>query len=102
MSQFYLKEMPTVKKAQQMLRALNHPLRRRLMELISENSNKMNVTDMYVMLRLEQSVASQHLAILRSAGLVTTRRDGKQIYYSINDDRIKKVVGICEKLNDLK
>ena len=43
----------------------------------------MTVTDIYVKLRLEQSVASQHLAILRKAGVVQTERDGKFIFYSL-------------------
>ncbi|MEJ0102589.1 MAG: ArsR family transcriptional regulator [Bacteroidota bacterium] len=42
-------------------------------------------------MRLEQSVASQHLAILRKAGFVKTNRDGKFIYYSVNINRMDEV-----------
>ena len=55
-----------VKKAALVLRALNHKLRQQILKLIDE-SGKMTVTELYVKLRLEQSVASQHLAILRKA-----------------------------------
>ena len=76
-----------VKKAALILRALNHKLRQQIIKLIDEQG-KMTVTDIYVKLRLEQSVASQHLAILRKAGFVKTVRDGKFIYYSVNGSRI--------------
>ena len=49
------------------------------------------VTEIYVKLRLEQSVASQHLAILRKAGFVKTKRDGKFIYYAPNLPRIRQI-----------
>ena len=51
----------------------------------------MTVTDLYVKLRLEQSVASQHLAILRKAGIVSTERDGKFIFYTVNYKRIDEI-----------
>ena len=55
-----------------------------------------DVTELYVKLRLEQSVASQHLAILRKAGIVFTLRDGKFIYYSINYSGVKEI-NLCSK-----
>ncbi len=58
----------------------------------------MTVTEIYVKLRLEQSVASQHLAILRRAGIVVTQRDGKFIYYAVNYDRIAEVNQFVEDL----
>jgi DNA-binding transcriptional ArsR family regulator len=79
-----------VKKAALILRAVNHKLRQQILKLIDENG-KITVTELYVKLRLEQSVASQHLAILRKAGFVNTDRDGKFIYYSINTSRIEDV-----------
>src|SRR5215218_4953019 len=79
-----------VKKAALILRALNHKLRQQLIKLIEEEK-KITVTEIYVRLKLEQSVASQHLAILRKAGIVTTQRDGKFIYYTINDRRVEAI-----------
>lgn len=79
-----------VKKASLVLRAINHKLRQQILKLIDEQ-NKITVTEIYVKLRLEQSVASQHLAILRKAGFVKTDRDGKYIYYSVNTQRIEEV-----------
>ena len=79
-----------VKKASLILRAVNHKLRQQIMKLIDEQG-KITVTEIYVKLRLEQSVASQHLAILRKAGFVKTTRDGKFIYYSVNPNRIEEL-----------
>ena len=79
-----------LKKAALILRAVNHKLRQQILKLIHQHE-KMTVTEIYVKLRLEQSVASQHLAILRKAGFVSTLRDGKFIYYSVNHQRLEQV-----------
>lgn len=79
-----------LKKAALVLRAINHKLRQQMMRLLHQHG-KMTVTEIYVKLRLEQSVASQHLAILRKAGFVNTLRDGKFIFYSVNHDRLNQV-----------
>jgi DNA-binding transcriptional ArsR family regulator len=86
-----------VKKAALVLRALNHKLRQQMIKMLEENT-KMTVTDLYIQLRLEQSVASQHLAILRRAGIVKTERDGKYIYYKVNEDRISQINQIVDSL----
>jgi DNA-binding transcriptional ArsR family regulator len=86
-----------VKKAALILRAVNHKLRQQILKLIDEHG-RMTVTEIYVKLRLEQSVASQHLAILRKAGFVKTDRDGKFIYYSVNTDRLKELNQFVEEL----
>ena len=87
----------SVKKAALILRALNHKLRQQLLKLIEEEK-KITVTEIYVRLRLEQSVASQHLAILRKAGVVSTQRDGKFIFYIINHKRIEEVSDFVNEL----
>jgi DNA-binding transcriptional ArsR family regulator len=79
-----------IKKAALIFRAINHPLRRQMLQLLHENA-RMTVTEIYIKLRLEQSVASQHLAILRKAGMVNTEREGKFIFYSVNYQRLKQV-----------
>jgi DNA-binding transcriptional ArsR family regulator len=86
-----------VKKAGLILRAVNHKLRQQILKLIDEHG-KITVTELYVKLRLEQSVASQHLAILRKAGFVKTIRDGKFIFYSVNTDRLKELNRFVEEL----
>ena len=86
-----------LKKASLILRAINHKLRQQILKLIDEQV-KITVTEIYVKLRLEQSVASQHLAILRKAGFVKTEREGKFIYYTINPARIDDLNKFVESL----
>jgi DNA-binding transcriptional ArsR family regulator len=86
-----------LKKAAMILRALNHKLRQQLLSLLDEHK-KVTVTEIYVKLRLEQSVVSQHLAIMRRAGVVSTKREGKFIYYSVNYNRIKEISSFVEQL----
>jgi len=92
-------EMLQLKKAALILRAINHKLRQQILKLIHQN-DKMTVTEIYVQLRLEQSVASQHLAILRKAGFVNTIRDGKFIHYSVNHNRLAEVHQFSQQLLD--
>jgi DNA-binding transcriptional ArsR family regulator len=85
------------KKAAMILRALNHKLRQQIVKLIDEQQ-KMTVTEIYVKLRLEQSVASQHLAILRRAGIVMTTREGKFIFYTVDYNRLEQINQFVEQL----
>lgn len=83
-------DLSSTRKAALVLRAVNHKLRQQMLALLNESS-RLTVTEIYIALRLEQSVASQHLAILRRAGFVKTERDGKFIYYTINTNRLEEV-----------
>jgi DNA-binding transcriptional ArsR family regulator len=86
-----------LRKAVLVLRAVNHKLRQRIIDLLEENES-MTVTDIYIKLRLEQSVASQHLAILRRAGVVITERQGKFINYQLDKDRLAQISKLVEEL----
>ncbi len=90
-----------VKKAVLAFRAVNHKLRQQIIDVLQEaeaNNQKITVTDLYIKLRLEQSVASQHLAILRRAKVVTTERSGKFIHYRVDTERIDAINEAAEKL----
>ena len=86
-----------LRKAVLVLRAVNHDLRKKIISLLEEQ-DRLTVTDIYIKLRLEQSVASQHLAILRKARIVRPSREGKFIYYSLDKERIQQ---IAELIGDL-
>ncbi|MEO6813911.1 MAG: metalloregulator ArsR/SmtB family transcription factor [Ginsengibacter sp.] len=86
-----------IKKAALVLRALNHKLRQQIIKTIHDHK-RITVTELYVKLRLEQSVASQHLAILRKAEIVSTVREGKFIFYTINEGRIAAINGFVKNL----
>ena len=86
-----------MRKAALVLRAINHPLRQQLLKII-HLAGKITVTEVYHKLRLEQSVASQQLGILRAAGLVITERKAKNIFYSVNYERLHYVHTITADL----
>lgn len=81
------------------LRAINHELRRNIVNLL-EKKDRMTVTQIYIKLRIEQSVASQHLAILRKAGIVQPHREGKYIYYSLEKNRLSQIADLVTTLSD--
>lgn len=90
-------ELYKIKKAALVFRALNHHLRQKMLALI-KNHKVINVTDIFVALRIEQSVASQHLHILKRAGIVSTLRKGKKIFYSIDFERLDSIVSASHGL----
>lgn len=84
------------KKTRHILRAIDHKVRKDIVDFLEKEST---VTEMYVHFRMEQSVASQHLAILRKSNLVKTRREGKMIYYSANRELISKLYDLASRMN---
>ena len=85
-----------VKKAAMILRAINHKHRQQIIKLLEENK-RMKVTAIYVKLRLTQPIASQHLAVLRSARILTFMREGQVIFYSLNYKRINEIDNYLNK-----
>jgi DNA-binding transcriptional ArsR family regulator len=69
-----------MRKAFLLLKAISHKLCQRIIHLL-QDSETLAVTDIYIKLRLEQSVVSQHLAILRRAEVVVTDWQGNFIYW---------------------
>ncbi len=70
-------------------KAMADPTRQKIMGLLC--CRWLNVTDLVEQLDVTQPTVSHHLGILRSAGLVDTRRDGKQVFYTLNQDRIARL-----------
>lgn len=88
--------------AMRILRALAHPLRLKIIRVIHENNGSANVGEIYMALDIEQSIASQHLRVLRHAALVRTRRDRKFIYYSLDYERIARTTKAITVLDDIE
>jgi DNA-binding transcriptional ArsR family regulator len=76
--------------ASDFLKAISHE--GRLMILCSLANGEKSVTEIEEMLSSRQAAVSQQLSRLRLEGLVTARRDGKQIYYSLTDDRARMII----------
>lgn len=73
----------------ELTRALAHPLRLKILEQI-DSFGEVHVNNIYNELQIEQSITSQHLRVLRLAGVVSQEKNGKFMNYSINYDILQK------------
>ncbi len=84
------KMMQNALEASNFLKAISHE--GRLMILCHLASGERSVTELENLLSARQAAVSQQLSRLRLEGLVTPRRDGKVIYYSLTDDRARQII----------
>jgi DNA-binding transcriptional ArsR family regulator len=80
----------------ELFRALAHPARIRVLELLAEGER--SVSDIAPVVGLEASHLSQQLAVLRHAGLVTTRKQGLSVIYRIRDRALVSLLSTAKKL----
>ena len=78
------------------LKALSHE--GRLMILCHIADGEKSVTELEHLLEMRQAAVSQQLARLRDDGLVISRRDGKVIYYAIEDAKVRATVALMYQL----
>ncbi len=72
--------------ATETLRAIAHPVRLLIIESLYNNKT-LNVTEIFEALKIEQAVASHHLRILKNRNVLTVKRDGKNSFYALSDER---------------
>lgn len=77
-------------------KVLSHPLRIRVLELLSEHEH--SVGELLGEVQVEASNLSQQLAVLRRAGLVTTRKEGSTVYYSLTSHQIADLMGVARSI----
>ncbi len=77
-------------------RALADP--KRLCVLESLAGGELSVSDLSTRVGCHVPNMSQHLSVLRSAGLVTTRRDGNTVYYSLSDRRVLEAYRLIQSI----
>ncbi len=82
--------------ASNFLKAISHE--GRLMILCHLASGEKSVTELEDLLSARQAAVSQQLTRLRLEGLVTPRREGKAIYYSLTDDRPRQIIEVVYDL----
>lgn len=82
--------------AAQLLKSLSNE--NRLMILCSLIDGELSVSQLNDLIDLSQSALSQHLAALREAGLVATRREAQTIYYRLQGDEAIQVIAVLQKL----
>lgn len=74
-------------------KALGDETRQRILEIL-QTEGEQCVSDLVAAFNVSQPTISHHLNFLKHAGLVTTRREGKQIFYQTNQDNITECCGI--------
>lgn len=87
-----------LEKAAIVLKTIAHPLRLSIVELLTEYE-ELSVNTICEYLNSEQSLTSHHLNTLRSRGLVTFKRKGQNIYYSLKLKQITKVLECMQECN---
>jgi ArsR family transcriptional regulator len=76
--------------------ALAHPTRIAIVELLRDEE-EVPVSSIYETLRVEQANASQHLAVLRSKQIVVGRKKGNQVFYSLRDPILGKILDLMRQ-----
>ncbi len=74
-------------------KALSHPLRIRILELLAEGDK--NVNELQIIIGSEGSAVSQQLMILRTKNIVTGVKDGTRVVYSLKDPMIVDLLAVA-------
>jgi len=77
-------------------KTLGHPARIRILELLSEREHA--VSELLRDVGIEPANMSQHLAVLRRAGLVTTRKAGSAVHYSLTSAEVAELLAVARKI----
>lgn len=86
---------PLYKLKAEFFKTLGHPARVRILELLSERDH--TVAELLPEVGLESSNLSQQLAVLRRAGVVTARKDGNTVIYSITSPLIAELMAVARR-----
>lgn len=81
-----------IQQAAQAMKAIAHPLRLQILCVLGDQ--EVSVQDIVDQVGTSQSNISQHLAILREKGVLTTRKDANRVFYRVGDLRVLKLVGM--------
>jgi DNA-binding transcriptional ArsR family regulator len=80
----------------EMFRTLAHPARIRVLELLVDG--ELSVGEMLSVINIESSNLSQQLAVLRHAGLVTTRKQGTSVFYALISPDIADLLAMARRI----
>ncbi len=94
-------ELPIAELKAELFKALAHPLRVRALEKLTDHSHagqNVSVGNLAELLDVDIAQVSQQLAVLRRADVVTTRREGNTIYYSVRDSRVTDLLAVARQM----
>ncbi len=80
----------------EMFRALSHPARIRILETLANGER--SVGELQPEIGIELSHLSQQLGVLRRAGLVTSRKEGQSVFYSVKDPLTTELLSVAKRL----
>ena len=82
-------------KVSEILKALAHPARLKMVAGLLKD--ECNVAQIQKVLGLPQSTISQHLRVLKSAGIIKGRKEGTKTCYRVTDEQVRKIVEIIKR-----
>ena len=85
-----------IAKSAKILKSLGNS--KRLEIVYNLRNGEKRVSELEKFMNISQSALSQHLAILRAAGVVSTRRCAQSIYYSLADDKCCKILATLDEI----
>lgn len=85
-----------IRQASQAIKAIAHPLRLKILCVLGEQ--EISVQDIVEQVGTSQSNISQHLAILRDKGVLSTRKEANRVFYRIGDLRTLKLVSMMREV----
>lgn len=94
-------EIPIATLKAEFFKALAHPLRIRALETLTDSAHagsNVSVGELAELLGVEITQVSQQLAVLRRANVVTTRREGNTIFYSVRDPKMTDLLTVARQL----
>jgi ArsR family transcriptional regulator, arsenate/arsenite/antimonite-responsive transcriptional repressor len=97
MSETFIDE-KKLKKVAKMFTVVSNPVRMTILDMLAEKQ-RMNVTQIYTKLNIVQPAASNHLKLLKDCGVLNSKREAHEIYYSINHETIDRLRDVIERLS---
>jgi len=91
-----ISEIPIARLKAELFKTLAHPVRVRALEQLIEGER--SVTELAAHIDVEISHLSQQLAVLRRAGIVETRREGTNVFYSLKDHHIDEIFAVARDM----
>lgn len=86
-------------KASNMLKAIAHPMRISILGFL-EGGKALTVTQIHELLGIEQSTTSHHLGILKDKGVLSSKREGKNTYYSLKHQNLTQIIDCLSQCCD--
>lgn len=85
-----------IDRASQSIKAMSHPLRLKI--LCTLGDQEVSVQDIVDLVGTSQSNISQHLAILRDKGILSSRKDANRVFYRVGDARTLRLIGMMREV----